>query len=498
MSQIERRQFLKTTVAGTVVGAETASASDLGANSANVVRQLTATAEDGFMTIDADNPQGDGSDIGRVDFAGHDLGGAVEISGEIYDDETWQSTNVSFPDIDIEEFITDDDLSDLPIDLSTDDINDDIQVNVDTITGQLDAEEGFMTADLSLTVDAYAEIDLGLVGSATLDFDIEVNALLTTGQSGELEGSASGLTTKSGTATLVNNDYTVPATGESVEVAGFEFDIDDQLGLPANDPSRNYLELQLDIQFSGFARTNTLTGTVTNQSGSPLSGITVQVNDDSGTTLTTATTDSSGEYSAGVPSGTYDLAVSDPDYDSASETVSVSDEETATVDFQVAAKSSVIEGTVRDFSGPLENEEVTLVDGDQTVDTAITSGGETDRGTYALTAQPGEYDIIVEKDGYEPFEQTVTVEPNSTLTVQIRLNSLPTLVVGQIADPDGDGLYEDVRGDGRVDILDVQALFTNLGRDLLSFHSEKFNFSGENPDEVTILDVQALFNKLPE
>jgi PKD repeat protein len=64
------------------------------------------------------------------------------------------------------------------------------------------------------------------------------------------------------------------------------------------------------------------------------------------------------------------------------------------------------------------------------------------------------------------------------------------------SDPDDDGLYEDVTGDGEFNILDVQTLFMNLDTPELQNTSEKFNFSGLDPDRVTILDVQALYHEL--
>jgi surface protein len=65
-------------------------------------------------------------------------------------------------------------------------------------------------------------------------------------------------------------------------------------------------------------------------------------------------------------------------------------------------------------------------------------------------------------------------------------------------DPDGDGLYEDVRGSGRFSILDVQALFNALkeGDPVVSNHTEKFDFKDDG--EIHILDVQALFKELGE
>jgi hypothetical protein len=74
----------------------------------------------------------------------------------------------------------------------------------------------------------------------------------------------------------------------------------------------------------------------------------------------------------------------------------------------------------------------------------------------------------------------------------------PPLVDGRLPqDPDNDSLYDDVRGDGRVDVLDVQSLFNNLNDPTLQTNARFFYFNVRpNPQEVSILDVQALFNRI--
>lgn len=59
-------------------------------------------------------------------------------------------------------------------------------------------------------------------------------------------------------------------------------------------------------------------------------------------------------------------------------------------------------------------------------------------------------------------------------------------------DPDGDGVYEDVNGDGDATVSDVQALFAN--QDTASQYPPAFDFNADG--ETTVLDVQALFVEL--
>ena len=91
---------------------------------------------------------------------------------------------------------------------------------------------------------------------------------------------------------------------------------------------------------------------------------------------------------------------------------------------------------------------------------------------------------------------TSQILTSDSATVEVGPPQIPGLP-NPPQDPDGDGLYEDIRGDGSIDILDVQAFFNNLNTPEVQDNSEAYNFSGVDPTEVTILDVQELFNQLP-
>jgi PKD repeat protein len=61
-------------------------------------------------------------------------------------------------------------------------------------------------------------------------------------------------------------------------------------------------------------------------------------------------------------------------------------------------------------------------------------------------------------------------------------------------DLDGDGLYEDVDGNGEANIFDVQALFENQDAAPVQNNAELFNFDGQNG--IDIFDIQSLFEQL--
>jgi PKD repeat protein len=74
----------------------------------------------------------------------------------------------------------------------------------------------------------------------------------------------------------------------------------------------------------------------------------------------------------------------------------------------------------------------------------------------------------------------------------------PAAVVGdqQPTDPDNDGLYEDITGDGEFTVGDVQALLENRNSEAVQSNAALYDFSGEGPDEVTLDDIRALYDEL--
>ncbi|MGB9956581.1 dockerin type I domain-containing protein [Haloferax prahovense] len=63
-------------------------------------------------------------------------------------------------------------------------------------------------------------------------------------------------------------------------------------------------------------------------------------------------------------------------------------------------------------------------------------------------------------------------------------------------DPDGDGTFEDINGDGNVTISDVQAMFANRNSPAITDNADEFDFSGNG--EVNIVDVQRLFVEIQD
>jgi hypothetical protein len=71
--------------------------------------------------------------------------------------------------------------------------------------------------------------------------------------------------------------------------------------------------------------------------------------------------------------------------------------------------------------------------------------------------------------------------------------SQPYPIVGdqQPTDPDGDGLYEDINGDGAVNIVDVDALYRHLSTTEVGANWSAYDYTGD--DRTDVGDIQLLF-----
>jgi PKD repeat protein len=130
-------------------------------------------------------------------------------------------------------------------------------------------------------------------------------------------------------------------------------------------------------------------------------------------------------------------------------------------------------------------------DGDGVVDATTT----TPRATHAY-GSTGAYDAsltVVDDDGAtDAATRTVTVESSDGG------GEAPPPVGGSSTaprDPDGDGRYEDVDGDGTVGVADVATLFYNLDGPAVGDHPDAFDFNDDGSCDV--IDVSALFDALP-
>jgi hypothetical protein len=170
------------------------------------------------------------------------------------------------------------------------------------------------------------------------------------------------------------------------------------------------------------------------------------------------------------------------------------------------ATVSVVDGDVAEITAADLHDSVgsdtsdTTVDGSEaTLMAALMDTDDTESVTVgSVTVEgvdPGTTDLTVDVPtlGTEvgaPYEVTGTGDASITV-IEVgpvgNFTQPPT-------DPDGDGIYEDVNGDGSFDILDVQALFAHLDDSTVTDNPAQFDVNGEGP--IDVVDVQALYSEL--
>jgi hypothetical protein len=117
--------------------------------------------------------------------------------------------------------------------------------------------------------------------------------------------------------------------------------------------------------------------------------------------------------------------------------------------------------------------------------TVTVSAGATERVVFENVTGT----LPVDVDGYGVVVTAADAKATGTVAVSVDVNGNGA----PARDTTGDGLLNDVRGDGRFDIFDVQTLFANLDRPAIDNNARLFSFQEGDSDEVTIFDVQALF-----
>jgi hypothetical protein len=261
MTGLDRRQILRSVGAGAGVaglGAGAVRGGDPGTGqNEDVEATFTATVGSGFLIIKAESPDDEDSAVG---IQLENIDGDIIINGEIYQDSTWQSDDITFPDVDPGQFIDAGDI-DVVEEIS---FNDETEITVlaDSISGVYDpsAENGpLVTGGIDLSIEAFVTGTASALGAEVdfeLDFTLNINGgqeiLLTTGESQELSGEAATLGCADPVVRVVSNNFTVPEAVGNTEVCIGDFtciSLNDQLGLPSSVPNQNFIELDLDIEW---------------------------------------------------------------------------------------------------------------------------------------------------------------------------------------------------------------------------------------------------------
>ena len=195
---------LEATQTVTIEADETTSATiELVASATGAVSSFDGINSSGFTAF-AEDTESDARENG-ISFPPGD----VTINGDVSDGE-WTSTNVEFKELTVSGFS--------------------VQVEaVNGFSGTFDEEAGLMTVE--------GELMVTVGGDQSFSYTIAA----TTGESGALTGSAD-FSGESGTATIVDNEYTVNDTTDDAV-------LNSVLGLPVEEPGRAWIELAIDFDF---------------------------------------------------------------------------------------------------------------------------------------------------------------------------------------------------------------------------------------------------------
>ncbi|WP_134670172.1 PKD domain-containing protein [Halorussus marinus] len=184
-------------------------------------------------------------------------------------------------------------------------------------------------------------------------------------------------------------------------------------------------------------------------------------------------------------SGTIDVVVESADAGVGAYelTVSVDDAATASIAGVQTKNNPIFQETTVAADG--SSADITVVGADTSSTGAVTVASVTLDGL-----EPGETDATLSVDELgdgqgEAYDVTATNGAAVTVT-QVSVGSFDP-----VTDPDGDGVYEDVNGDGEVDINDVQTAWTYRNSQTMTDNPDLFDFNGDG--SFGILDIQALF-----
>jgi len=266
MTGLDRRQVLRSVGVGAGAGVSglgvAGGTQESPGQEQAIEATFTATVGSGFLVINGNSKNDQNA---SVNISLENVEGDIVINGVIYDDQTWEADDVSFPDVNPSQLIDAGDLPDIIDEIEFDD-GSDVQVVVDTIEGVYDpGTEGgaLVTGSTDMLITAFVTGNAIAFGGSVevpfeFDFSINVNEgtdiTLTTGESQDLTGEAETLGCADPVVRVVSNEFTVPAAVGNVEecIEGVTcINVNEQLELPSDVPTRNFIELDLDITWDG-------------------------------------------------------------------------------------------------------------------------------------------------------------------------------------------------------------------------------------------------------
>ncbi|MFC7370130.1 carboxypeptidase regulatory-like domain-containing protein [Fictibacillus iocasae] len=236
-------------------------------------------------------------------------------------------------------------------------------------------------------------------------------------------------------ATDQNGDYTIPnlPSGNITVIASAQGFANASTEVTL---ARGQNLLDVDLAFpSGLPAS--VSGTVTNEAGVPISGATIQILDEDGNLIGTATSDSNGDYTIpNLPAGSFTVFVSAVGFQNESLGITLAvGQDLTDVDFALAAIGApgTLSGQVTNATGtPIVDTLVTVRDENGFVVATATTGPD---GTYTITGlDPGTVTVTFTAVNFSTFVGTAFIEEGQVTILNALLTSNPGFITGTVTD----------------------------------------------------------------
>ena len=274
------------------------------------------------------------------------------------------------------------------------------------IAGLFDPENEIVTADLKLSAEVDLTIDLDVPifdpDDIVVDLEIEVEATLTTEETGDMDGSYEEVDDDELQLELVANDFLVPETNTVIvldlpDIPGVdlpvpdEIDIDEEAGLPSPE-GRNFLRLTLDVFFDPEIpdMLGNIQGQVAEEGGTAIPEANIEIaNTTTGETVSEdLQSDDDGEYElTELPAGKYDVFAEAEGFRESSERVIALAQQTITPTIELLEDGAFDIVTIK---GSLTNPEGDPLSG---VEMVVTSSVNPDEKETTITDDDGKYEV---------------------------------------------------------------------------------------------------------
>ncbi|MGA4719889.1 carboxypeptidase regulatory-like domain-containing protein [Fictibacillus nanhaiensis] len=199
-----------------------------------------------------------------------------------------------------------------------------------------------------------------------------------------------------------------------------------------------------NVSFNLAPNPAAINGTVFNSvTGTPITGASIEIRilNLNGTTIASAFTDPSGNYTvSNLATGTYAVVVSAAGFQTNTATVLLTAGETETTNIALAPSPGSISGNVTGSGGPINGATIRITDPNGLTILTTISDAE---GNYLITGlAPGSYNVVVSATGFQTNLTGAIVQPNLITICNVDLPPNPGTIEGQITPAFGGGTIQ--------------------------------------------------------